>query len=68
MAYCIRQVDKNPRRFRISIPNEIIRELGWEKVRYVRMHNAWGDRVVIERVADDEEDKTHNKRDKHVDN
>lgn len=62
MSYWIKKVDKQDRKFRIGIPLEMIREKGWESVRYVRLEDQWGDRIMITRVSDDEDVKEENTR------
>lgn len=62
MAYWIKRVYKKGRNFRVNIPLDIIRAKGWEKVEYIRIEDQWGDRILISRVSDEEEDETKDNR------
>ena len=44
------------------MPLKLIREKGWENVSHVRIEQQWGDRIVITKVAVDEEPKKKNHR------
>lgn len=57
MKNFIKRVDRTCRHWRVSIPKELIQEKGWENVDYVRVEQQWGDRIVITKVAVDEESK-----------
>lgn len=54
-------MSKVNRQFRINIPGAIIKAKGWENALYVKIEDQWGDRIVITRVADDEEGKANDK-------
>jgi len=58
----IKRVDRTFRHFRVNIPKEIIEAKGWENVDYVRIEEQWGDRIMITKVAIDEESKKENHR------
>jgi len=47
--------------WRVTIPKEMIKDKGWLNVRYIRIDDTWGDRIVITRVADHEESETKDK-------
>ena len=62
MAYWIKKVDKGDRHWRVSIPIELIKAMGWDDVTYVVMKDKWGDRILIERlVVDEDAEKKANK-------
>lgn len=62
MAIYIKQVDRSCRHWRISVPIELVHEKGWDNVTHVRFEEQWGDRIVITRVATDEEPKEKDPR------
>ncbi len=62
MSYWIKEVTKTHRHFRINVPLALVKDKGWESVRYVRLEDQWGDRIMITRVSDDEDVKEDNTR------
>ena len=67
MGYWIQKVTKAARAWRICIPMRLIREKGWENVKYVCIKDIWGDRIVIEKAGFDEADEKEDRRSVYVD-
>jgi len=61
MGYVIKKVVVHGGQLRVSIPRWMLEAKGWGNVRYVRIDDHWGDRIMITRVGDNEDDQTDDK-------
>ncbi len=55
MGYVINKASTHGGLLRVSIPKSMIEAKGWQNVKYVKVEDGWGDRIIITRVADNEE-------------
>lgn len=57
MDIYIAKVERSGRKWRVTVPMSLIREKGWENVTHVSVKGNWGDRIVLTKVAVNEESK-----------
>ncbi len=61
MGYVINKASAHKGQLRVSIPKSMIEAKGWENVKYVKVEDSWGARIIITRVADYEEGEKKDK-------
>lgn len=61
MSYVINKASTHGGQVRVSIPKSMIEAKGWQNVKYVKVEDRWGDRIIITRIADHEEAKKEDK-------
>jgi len=61
MGYVIVKASTHGGLLRVSIPRTMVVAKGWENVRYVKVEDQWGDRIMITRVADNDESEKKDK-------
>ncbi len=54
MGYVINKASPHGGTLRVSIPKSMVEAKGWQNVKYVKVEDQWGDRIIITRIADHE--------------